>query len=132
MEQLFEQLQFNEAGLICAIAVDADNQTVLMQAWMNQEALAITLREGNVCYYSRSRKQLWRKGEQSGNQQKLVKICVDCDKDCLLLYVQQIGAACHTGRAHCFYQKIEPETGELSIIAEPIQDPEQLYKKIDL
>ena len=124
---MIEQLKFNADGLICAIAVDADNGDVLMQAWMNMEAVQVSLAENYVCYYSRSRQKLWRKGEESGNRQKLHEIRVDCDNDCLLLLVEQQGAACHTGTKSCFYRKIDG--GNLLTIAEPIQDTAQLYDK---
>ncbi len=125
---MIEQLKFNADGLICAIAVDADNGMVLMQAWMNLEAIKVSIAENYVCYYSRSRQKLWRKGEQSGNQQKLREIRVDCDNDCLLLLVEQQGAACHTGTKSCFYRKLDGDN--LVSIAEPIQDAAQLYNKI--
>ncbi len=124
---MIEQLKFNADGLICAIAVDADNGDVLMQAWMNLEAVQVSLAENYVCYYSRSRQKLWRKGEESGNRQKLREIRTDCDNDCLLLLVEQQGAACHTGRRSCFYRKIDGNN--LVTIAEPIQDAAQLYDK---
>ncbi|MCH9853810.1 MAG: phosphoribosyl-AMP cyclohydrolase [Alphaproteobacteria bacterium] len=125
---MIEQLKFNADGLICAIAVDADNGAVLMQAWMNLEAIKVSIAENHVCYYSRSRKKLWRKGEQSGNRQKLREIRVDCDNDCLLLLVEQQGAACHTGTKSCFYRKLDGDN--LVTIAEPIQDAAQLYNNI--
>ena len=124
---MIEQLKFNADGLICAIAVDADNGEVLMQAWMNKEAVQVSLAENYACYYSRSRQKLWRKGEESGNRQKLREIRTDCDNDCLLLLVEQQGAACHTGRKSCFYRKIDGDN--LVTIAEPIQDVTQLYDK---
>ena len=124
---MIEQLKFNADGLICAIAVDADNGAVLMQAWMNKEAVQVSLAENYACYYSRSRQKLWRKGEESGNRQKLREIRTDCDNDCLLLLVEQQGAACHTGRRSCFYQKIDGDN--FVTIAEPIQDARKLYDK---
>lgn len=102
--------KFNEQGLIPAIAQDAATGTVLMMAWMNAEALALTLSEQRAVYYSRSRNKLWRKGEESGNVQELVDILLDCDGDTILLKVNQIGGrACHTGRKHCFFYR--PQDG---------------------
>ncbi|MEO0912609.1 MAG: phosphoribosyl-AMP cyclohydrolase, partial [Pseudomonadota bacterium] len=94
------------AGLIAAIAQDADSGTVLMMAWMNRESLAKTLETGDVTYWSRSRSALWRKGATSGHVQSLVSLAIDCDRDCILMQVRQVGAACHTGRRHCFYTDI--------------------------
>jgi phosphoribosyl-ATP pyrophosphohydrolase/phosphoribosyl-AMP cyclohydrolase len=100
------QLKFDEKGLIPAIIQDYKNGDVLMVAYMNKESLKITLREKRTCFYSRSRKMLWRKGETSGHVQKIKSIYYDCDKDALLIKVQQIGAACHTGEWSCFYRKM--------------------------
>ena len=94
-------------GLVAAIAQDSDSGEVLMMAWMNQEALEITLRTGQVTYWSRSRNSLWRKGETSGHTQALRSIAYDCDGDALLMKVEQIGAACHTGKRSCFYREIQ-------------------------
>ncbi|MDF3349350.1 phosphoribosyl-AMP cyclohydrolase [Sulfitobacter sp. KE34] len=100
-------LQFNEAGLIPAIAQDAETHEVLMLAWMNAESIARSLETGKVTYWSRSRQAFWVKGETSGNVQKLVEMRVDCDRDCLLVMVDQTGPACHTGRRSCFYTGIQ-------------------------
>lgn len=97
---------FNTDGLVPAIAQDHKTGTVLMQAWMNREALNQTLDSGNVTYWSRSRRALWRKGETSGHTQKLVEAYIDCDGDTLLLKVDQTGPACHTGAPNCFYRKL--------------------------
>ena len=120
-------LKFNNDGLIPAIAQQHDTGEVLMMAWMNRAAIEETLQTTQVCYWSRSRNNYWRKGESSGNQQKLVSMSTDCDGDTLLLKVNQLGAACHTGRRDCFYNEIKP-TG-LTISSDPIQDPNQLYSK---
>jgi len=96
-------LKFNEAGLIPAIAQDAENGEVLMMAWMNAESLMETLRTGQVTYWSRSRQEFWAKGATSGHVQTLKEMRVDCDRDCLLMKVEQVGAACHTGRRSCFF-----------------------------
>lgn len=101
-----ETLQFNEARLIPAIAVDAASGAVLMLAWMNREAIQITLATHQVTYWSRSRGALWRKGETSGHTQKLVEFNVDCDADTILLKVEQTGPACHTGQKTCFFTPI--------------------------
>ena len=99
-----EQLKFDEKGLIPVITQDFQSNQVLMLAYANQEALELTLQKGTVHYYSRSRKQLWHKGETSGHLQKIVKVMVDCDEDCLLYIVHQTGAACHTGEKSCFFR----------------------------
>ena len=102
---LADVVRFNADGLIPAIAQDADNGQILMMAWMNAEALAETLRGGQVCYWSRSRGALWRKGETSGHVQELVNLSIDCDGDTILMQVRQTGAACHTRRRSCFYRR---------------------------
>ncbi|MBB35639.1 MAG: phosphoribosyl-AMP cyclohydrolase [Hirschia sp.] len=106
--------RFNADGLIAAIAQDADNGDVLMLAWMNAEALKLTLETGRAVYWSRSRQELWRKGDTSGHSQHVVEARVDCDQDAVLLRVRQEGAACHTGRRSCFY-RIADQTGALDI-----------------
>ncbi|MEO0402173.1 MAG: phosphoribosyl-AMP cyclohydrolase [Pseudomonadota bacterium] len=99
-------LQFNDQGLLPAIAQDADSGEVLMMAWMNEKAVARTLETGKVTYWSRSRQSFWVKGETSGHVQALVSMRVDCDRDCLLVQVRQTGPACHTGRRTCFYTDV--------------------------
>ena len=106
--------KFNADGLIAAIAQDADTGDVLMLAWMNEAALRATIDTGRGTYWSRSRQALWIKGETSGHTQAVVEIRVDCDQDAVLLKVRQTGGACHTGRASCFYRKLDTNTGELS------------------
>ncbi len=103
-DDLIRVITFDKNGLIPAIAQQFDTLEVLMQAWMNRESLRVTLREGRLCYWSRSRRCLWRKGETSGHWQKLVDLRWDCDGDCLLFLVDQTGAACHTGERSCFFQ----------------------------
>ncbi len=98
---------FNADGLVPVIAQDAASGAVLMHAWMNRDALQKTLQTGDVTYWSRSRKALWRKGETSGNMQRLVEAFVDCDGDTLLLKVDQTGPACHTGEPNCFFRKLD-------------------------
>ena len=102
-------MHFAEGTLVSAIAQDVTNGEVLMIAWMNEPALTKTLETGNVTYWSRSRNQLWTKGESSGHRQKLISMSYDCDGDALLLQVEQIGAACHTGERSCFIREIELE-----------------------
>lgn len=101
-----KSLKFNEAGLIPAIAQDAETLEVLMMAWMNAESIARTLETGDVTYWSRSRHSYWVKGLTSGNLQKLVELRYDCDQDCVLILVNQAGPACHTNRRTCFYQAV--------------------------
>lgn len=109
-----DSLRYNEAGLIPAIAQDADNGDVLMMAWMNRDSVMQTLASGKVTYWSRSRQAFWVKGETSGHHQTLVDMRVDCDRDCLLMQVRQVGAACHTGRRSCFYTGVS-EAGEVEL-----------------
>jgi phosphoribosyl-AMP cyclohydrolase len=113
-------LRYNDAGLISAIAQDADTGEVLMMAWMNAEAVSQTLATGNVTYWSRSRQEFWVKGATSGHTQALVDFRVDCDLDCLLLRVRQVGPACHTGRRSCFYTAVRD--GDELEIAAPLAD----------
>jgi phosphoribosyl-AMP cyclohydrolase len=120
-------ITFNADGLVPAIAQQFDSGEVLMMAWMNREAVAETLATGRVCYWSRSRRGLWRKGETSGQQQRLVEFLIDCDGDTILLKVDQDGVACHTGRRTCFYTAARPEG--LTEIAPVLVSPEELYKK---
>lgn len=93
-------------GLVPVVVQDDDTKEILMQAYANKEALELTLKEGYAYYYSRSRKSLWKKGETSGNFQKIVKVMVDCDEDCLLYIVKQQGVACHTGAKSCFFREV--------------------------
>ena len=118
-------LRFDADGLIPAIAQQHDSGEVLMLAWMNAASIAETLATGRVCYWSRSRAALWRKGETSGQVQSLVELRVDCDGDALLLLVDQLGAACHTGQRSCFHRAVRD--GALVTIAEPVADPATLY-----
>jgi phosphoribosyl-AMP cyclohydrolase len=111
-------LQFNQDGLVAAVTQQHDTGEVLMLAWMDEDAVRETLATGQVCYWSRSRQSLWRKGETSGHVQRLVELRVDCDGDAVLLRVDQTGAACHTGQRSCFYRAARD--GELVIIATPI------------
>ncbi|MCC6717245.1 MAG: phosphoribosyl-AMP cyclohydrolase [Acetobacteraceae bacterium] len=118
-------MSFDANGLVPAIAQQHDTGEVLMMAWMNRESVAETLATGRVCYFSRSRGKLWRKGESSGQQQRLVELRLDCDGDTVLLLVDQQGVACHTGRRDCFYRAARD--GALVEIADPLVSPEALY-----
>jgi phosphoribosyl-AMP cyclohydrolase len=102
-----ERVQWDDRGLVVAVAQEAESGEVLMQAYMDREALAATAREGYATYYSRSRAKLWRKGESSGHLQAVEEIRLDCDNDAVLLRVRQTGPACHTGRRNCFFQRLE-------------------------
>ncbi|WP_295625225.1 phosphoribosyl-AMP cyclohydrolase [uncultured Nitrosomonas sp.] len=122
------RINWSEDGLIPVIAQEVESGTVLMVAWMNREALKLTVEKGEAVYWSRSRKKLWHKGEESGHIQKIKDIFLDCDEDVLLLIVEQIGGiACHTGRHSCFFQKLE---GNSWISNAPvIKDPDEIYNK---
>ena len=124
-QAVLDQVRFDANGLVPAIAQQHDTGEVLMLAWMNRESLAETLATGRVCYYSRSRQALWRKGETSGQAQHLRELRIDCDGDTLLLLVEQDGVACHTGRRTCFYRALRD--GALVEIAAPLVSPEALY-----
>ncbi len=122
-----DAIAFDDRGLVTAVAQQHDSGEVLMVAWMNRDAVAETLTSGRVCYFSRSRQSLWRKGETSGQVQHLVDFRWDCDADTILLLVDQEGVACHTGRRACFYNAVRD--GQATEIAEPLVDPEKLYGK---
>lgn len=126
MTNWLNEIRFTEDGLIPAIAQDATTGKILMFAWMNRESLALTVENGYAVYWSRSRQKLWRKGEESGHQQKIVSIQMDCDEDVLLLKVeQQGGIACHTGRESCFYRQLI--NGEWQIIENVLKNPDDIY-----
>ncbi|MBO38526.1 MAG: phosphoribosyl-AMP cyclohydrolase [Rhodospirillaceae bacterium] len=120
-------INFNSDGLVPAIAQQHDTGEVLMMAWMNRESITETLKNGLVCYYSRSRKKLWRKGEVSGHTQSLKDFRIDCDGDTILLLVQQIGVACHTGRQNCFFNSVV--TDGIKVITDVKIDPKDMYNK---
>ncbi len=117
-----------QSGLLPAIAQDATSGRVLMMAWMNAEAFAETLATGRAVYYSRSRGKLWRKGETSGHQQRVVEVRVDCDADTILVRVEQIGAACHEGYESCFFRVVHAD-GTAAITDPQLVDPEAVYRK---
>ncbi|MBC8494199.1 MAG: phosphoribosyl-AMP cyclohydrolase [Candidatus Thioglobus sp.] len=122
-----KQVKFDDQGLIPAIAQDYQTGEILMFAWMNQEALSLTIEKQQAVYYSRSRKKLWFKGEESGHSQIVKEIYSDCDQDVILLKIEQIGGiACHTGRASCFFQKLDNDNW--LTMADVIKDPKDIYE----
>ena len=127
-----KKVKWDENGLVPVIAQEAGSNDVLMFAWMNRDALARTVELGEAVYWSRSRKKLWHKGEESGHTQKLLEIRLDCDEDVVLLTIEQTGGiACHTGRHSCFYQKFEGnlKSGEWLAVDPVLQDPATIYTK---
>ena len=121
-----DKIQFNEKGLVPVITQDFVTSEILMMAWMNKEALSLSIKTQNAVYFSRSRKKLWFKGEESGHTQQIIEIYTDCDQDTIMLKVNQKGGiACHTGRANCFFNKLE--NNEWVSIAEAIKDPKEIY-----
>lgn len=128
MKAWLNQIQWTEEGLVPAIAQEADTGRVLMFAWMNRESLELTVKEGRAVYWSRSRRKLWRKGEESGHVQRVKEIRMDCDNDVVLLRVEQLGnIACHTGRHSCFYQRLQD--GAWVAVDPVIKDPAGIYSK---
>ena len=128
MSSFIDQIKWNQDGLLPVVTVDANSRRVLMQAWVNSEALEITVSGGSAVYWSRSRGKLWKKGEQSGNTQRIVDVYLDCDNDSLLYEVEQKGGiACHTGRESCFYQKYKD--GKWLINDPVLKDPSSIYDK---
>jgi phosphoribosyl-AMP cyclohydrolase len=125
-ESWLDQVKWTSDGLVPAIAQDAESGRVLMVAWMNRESLARSVATGEAVYWSRSRQRLWHKGEESGHVQRIKEIRLDCDADVLLLHVEQMGGiACHTGREHCFFRRLE---GERWVTVDPvIKDPDTIY-----
>jgi phosphoribosyl-AMP cyclohydrolase len=123
-----DEIRWTEDGLIPVIAQQAETGKVLMFAWMNRESLDLTVTEGYAVYWSRSRQRLWRKGEESGNRQKVLKLFLDCDEDVILLKIEQEGGiACHTGREGCFYRILID--GQWQVVEPVLKDPETIYKK---
>lgn len=123
---VLDAARFDAAGLVPAIAQQHDTGEVLMMAWMSRETLAETLETGRACYWSRSRRGPWRKGETSGQVQRVLDLRLDCDGDTVLLLVDQAGVACHTGRRSCFFRA--PRDGALAAIAPVLADPKALYR----
>lgn len=127
-EAWLNKVNWSAEGLVPAIAQDAASGDVLMVAWMNREALKQTAERGEAVYWSRSRKKLWHKGEESGHTQKVSEIRLDCDEDVVLLKIEQSGGiACHTGRRSCFFQKLE--NGKWQAVDPVLKDPHEIYKK---
>jgi len=123
-----DEVPWNEHQLVAAIAQDAATGKVLTLAWMNREALEETVRRGEAVYWSRSRRRLWRKGEESGHVQKVREVRLDCDADALLLQVEQVGGiACHTGRERCFFRRLD--NGRWVDVDPVLKDPSLIYKK---
>jgi phosphoribosyl-AMP cyclohydrolase len=127
IDTIIDQIAFDANGLVPAIAQQHDTGEVLMLAWMNRAAVAETLASGQVCYFSRSRGRLWRKGESSGQTQRLIELRLDCDGDALLLLVDQTGVACHTGRRDCFFRAAGAQGW--NEVAAPRVSPETLYRR---
>ncbi len=126
-EAWLDEVKWTDEGLVPVIAQDAGSGEVLMFAWMNREALMLTVKEGHAVYWSRSRKRLWRKGEESGHQQIVKDIRLDCDNDVLLLRVEQRGGiACHTGRRSCFFQQLQD--GKWVPVDPVLKDPKHIYR----
>lgn len=125
--QWLDEVLWDAQGLVPAIAQDAMTGEVLMFAWMNREALALTAETGHAVYWSRSRGRLWRKGEESGHTQRVLELRVDCDKDVVLLKIEQVGGiACHTGRRSCFFNRLE--TSGWQDVEPVLKDPKEIYK----
>jgi phosphoribosyl-AMP cyclohydrolase len=125
MSEFIGSLKFDAEGLIPAIAQQHDSGEVLMLAWMNHAAIEETMATGRVCYWSRSKNQLWRKGQTSGQVQRLIELRVDCDRDALLVKVDQVGVACHTGRRVCFFSRVD--NGQTVAVDPILIDPAALY-----
>jgi len=127
-EDWLEEVKWTADGLVPAIAQDAQDGRILMMAWMNREALQLTASTGSAVYWSRSRGKLWRKGEESGHQQRVSEVRLDCDNDVIVLQVEQAGGiACHTGRRSCFYQRLDNDRW---VTVDPVlKDPQQIYSK---
>jgi len=127
MEAWLDAVQWNDDGLVAAVVQDDATGDLLMLAWMNRDALRETAESGRAVYWSRSRGRLWRKGEESGHQQRVREIRLDCDNDAILLRVEQVGGiACHTGRRSCFFQKLE--AGRWVEAEPPLKDPGEIYR----
>ncbi len=128
MQSFLDAVKFDKDGLVPAIAQDAETGKVLMLAYMNRDSLEITLKERKMCYWSRSRKELWRKGATSGNTQDVKEILIDCDGDALVFKITQTGGACHTGYESCFFRKVEDD-GSFEIVDKLMFDAEEAYRK---
>ena len=128
LKNWLDAIKWNDDGLVPVIAQDAEDGRVLMVAWMNREALQLTAQDNHAVYWSRSRQKLWHKGEESGNQQLIKEIRLDCDNDVIILQVEQKGGiACHTGRRSCFFQRLE--NGAWNSVEPVLKDPAEMYGK---
>jgi len=126
--QWLDQITWNDQGLVPAIAQDKTTNEILMVAWMNREALSLTVAEGRAVYWSRSRKKLWRKGEESGHVQSVSEIRLDCDDDVIILKIEQLGGiACHTGRRSCFFKVLKD--GQWQAVEPVLKDPKAIYSQ---
>lgn len=126
--QWLDDIKWTDDGLVPVIAQDAKSGKVMMFAWMNRESLQLSVEEGRAIYWSRSRKKLWRKGEESGHVQKIKDIRLDCDNDVILLAIEQVGGiACHTGRERCFYKQLQD--GQWVEVEPVLKDPSAIYNK---
>lgn len=128
MDDWLSTVRWNDGGLAPAIAQDVDSGRVLTLAWMNRESLALTARTGEAHYWSRSRAKLWRKGETSGHVQRVREIRLDCDQDAILLLVEQVGVACHTGHERCFYMRLDD--GAWHDVEPVLLDPREIYRNV--
>ena len=127
MSDWLDEIKWTDDGLVPVIAQEDDGGAVVMFAWMNRESLALTRENGYAVYWSRSRQKLWRKGEESGNVQRVISMRLDCDGDVILLGIEQVGGiACHTGRHSCFYRELQDDTWQTN--APVLKDPSELYK----
>jgi phosphoribosyl-AMP cyclohydrolase len=127
-EDWLDRVKWNEQGLVPAIAQEAHSGKLLMMAWMNRDALRLTVETGTAVYWSRSRRKLWHKGEESGHRQLVREVRMDCDNDVILIQVEQKGGiACHTGRHHCFFQRLED--GGWRVVEPQLKDPAQIYSR---
>ena len=127
MSAWLDEVRWTAEGLVPVIAQEASTGQILMFAWMNRESLALTAEEGYAVYWSRSRGRLWRKGEESGHRQKILEIRLDCDEDVILIKVEQEGGiACHTGRHHCFFRRLEE--GRWEVVEPVLKSPETIYQ----
>ena len=127
IEQLIGSIRFDEQGLVVAAIQDAESGEVLMVGYMSEESLRKTAELGRACFWSRSRRKLWVKGERSGHIQRVREIRIDCDGDALLVKVDQEGGACHTGYRSCFYREFDTQTGQLEVAGERVFDPDEVY-----
>lgn len=126
-DQWLDDIKWTAEGLVPVVAQDAVSGEILMFAWMNRESLALTVREDRAVYWSRSRNRLWRKGEESGHTQQVKEIRLDCDKDVILLKIEQLGGiACHTGRRSCFFHRLEQQ--QWHAVEPVLKDPAEIYK----